>query len=65
MKQRGRMAELIAKMSSMDQETTEADMNELNDLKQSVAGCQRSLEQVRQGNPVQAVSRPPVRLIKH
>ena len=62
MKQRGRMAELIAKMSSMDQETTEADMNELNDLKQSVAGCQRSLEQVRQGNPVQAVPRPPVRL---
>ena len=62
MKYRGRMAELIEKMSSMDQETTEADMNELNDLKQSVAGCQRSLEQARQGNPVQAVPRPPVRL---
>ena len=61
-KQKGRIAELIAKMSSMDQETTEADMNELNDLKQSVAGCQRSLEQARQGNPVQAVPRPPVRL---
>ena len=61
-KQKARIVELVQKMSSFDLEVTEADMIELNDLKQSVAGCQRSLEQARQGEQVQAVPRPPVRL---
>ena len=37
-------------------------MIELNELKQSLAGCQRSLDQVRQGEQVQAIPRPPVQL---
>ena len=49
-------------MSSFDREATEADLIELNELKQSVAGCQRSLDQVRQGEQVQAIPRPPVQL---
>ena len=61
-KQKGRIAELIQRMSSFDREVTEADMIELNELKQSLAGCQRSLDQARQGNQVQAIPRPPVQL---
>ena len=61
-KQKKRIAELVEKVSSVDQEFTEADVNELNDLKQSVAGCQRELEQARQGRRVEAIPRPPVRL---
>ena len=49
-------------MSSFDQEVTEADMIELNELKQSLASCQRSLDQVQQGEQVQAIPRPPVQL---
>ena len=61
-KQKERIAELVQRMSSFDREATEADMIELNELKQSVAGCQRSLDQVRQGEQVQAIPRPPVQL---
>ena len=46
----------------MDRDFTEADFLELNDLKRSVAGCQRSLEQARQEQPVTGIPRPPVRL---
>ena len=61
-KQKGRIAELVQRMSSFDREATEADMIELNELKQSLASCQRSLDQVRQGEQVQAIPRPPVQL---
>ena len=61
-KQKRRIAELVQRMSSFDREATEADMIELNELKQSLAGCQRSLDQVRQGEQVQAIPRPPVQL---
>ena len=61
-KQMERINELVQRMSSFDREATEADMIELNELKQSVAGCQRSLDQVRQGIQVQAIPRPPVQL---
>ena len=49
-------------MSSFDREATEADMIELNELKSSLAACQRSLDQVNQGEQVQAIPRPPVQL---
>ena len=61
-KQKGRVAELIQRMSSFDREATEADMIELNELKHSLAACQRSLDQVTQGEQVQAIPRPPVQL---
>ena len=61
-KQRERISELIQRMSSFDREATEADMIELNELKQSVAACQRSLDEVRQGVQVQAIPRPPAQL---
>ena len=61
-KERLRMAELVEKVGSMDQEFTEVDMNELNDLKQSVAGCQRELANAKAQRPVEAIPRPPVRL---
>ena len=61
-KQKGRVAELIQRMSSFDREATEADMIELNELKSSLAACQRSLDQVNQGQQVQAIPRPPVQL---
>ena len=61
-KHRGRINELIQRMSSFDREATEADMFELNELKQSVASCQRTIDQIRQGVQVQAIPRPPVQL---
>ena len=61
-KHRERINELIQRMSSFDQEATEADIIELNELKQFVASCQRSLDQVRQGVQVQAIPRPPAQL---
>ena len=43
--QKGRIAELIQRMSSFDREATEADMIELNnELKSSLTACQRSLD---------------------
>ena len=51
-REKARIAELVAKVSSVDQEFTEVDMNELNDLKQSVQGCQRELEKAREQRPV-------------
>ena len=56
------MAELVDKVSSVDQEFTEVDMNELNDLKQSVLGCQREIEKAKAQRQVEAIPRPPVRL---
>ena len=47
---------------SADQEFTEVDMNELNNLKQSVLGCQRELEKAKNQRQVEAIPRPPVRL---
>ena len=61
-KHRERINELIQRMSSFDQEATEADIIELNELKQFVASCQRTLDQVRQGVQVQAIPRPPAQL---
>ena len=61
-KHRERINELIQRMSSFDQEATEADMIELNELKQSIASCQRTLDQVNQGVQVEAIPRPPVQL---
>ena len=61
-KQKLRIAELIDKMGSIDRDFTEADFAELNDLKQSVAGCRRSLEQARQEQQVTGIPRPPVHL---
>ena len=61
-KQKLRIAELIDKMGSIDRDFTEADFAELNDLKQSVAGCRRSLEQARQEQQVTEIPRPPVQL---
>ena len=61
-KHRVRITELIQRMSSFDQEATEADMIELNELKQSVASCQRTIDQINQGVQVQAIPRPPVQL---
>ena len=61
-KHRERINELIQRMSSFDQEATEADMIELNELKQSVASCQRSIDQIRKGVQVQAIPRPPAQL---
>ena len=49
-------------MSSFDQEATEVDIIELNELKQSVASCQRTIDQINQGVQVQAIPRPPVQL---
>ena len=61
-KHKERINELVQRMSSFDQEATEADIIELNELKQFVASCQRSLDQVKQGVQVQAIPRPPVQL---
>ena len=61
-KQKLRIAELIDKMGSIDRDFTEADFAELNDLKQSVAGCRRSLEQAQQEQQVTGIPRPPVHL---
>ena len=61
-KQKLRIAELIDAMGTMDRDFTEADFIELNDLKRSVAGCQRSLEQARQEQRVTGIPRPPVQL---
>ena len=61
-KQKGRINELIQRMSSFDQAATEADIIELNELKQSVASCQRTIDQINQGVQVQAIPRPPVQL---
>ena len=57
-----RVAELVEKVNSVNQEFTELDMNELNDLKRSLADCQRKLEQAQQGRQVEAIPRPPVHL---
>ena len=61
-KHKERINELVQRMSSFDQEATEADIIELNELKQFVASCQRSLDQVKQGVQVQAIPRPPAQL---
>ena len=61
-KHKERINELVQKMSSFDQDATEADIIELNELKQFVASCQRSLDQAKQGVQVQAIPRPPVQL---
>ena len=57
-----RMAELADKMTSMDQEFTEVDMNEISDLKLSIQGCRRQIEKAKEQRPVEAIPRPPVRL---
>ena len=51
-REKKRIAELVEKVGSVDQEFTEVDMNELNDLKQSVVGCQRALEQAKEERQV-------------
>ena len=61
-KQKGRIAELVQRMSSFDREATEADMIELNHLKSSLTACQHNLDQLNQGQEVQAIPRPPVQL---
>ena len=60
--QKRRVAELVEKVNSVDQEFTELNMNELNELKRSITDCQRRLEQARQGHQVEAIPRPPVHL---
>ena len=61
-REKKRIAELVAKVGSVDQEFTEVDMNEVNDLKQSIMDCQRKLEEAKQGRTVEAIPRPAVRL---
>ena len=61
-REKKRIAELVAKVGSVDQEFTEVDMNEVNDLKQSIMDCRRKLEEAKQGRIVEAIPRPAVRL---
>ena len=61
-RERKRMAKLVEKVGSVDQEFTEVDMNELNELKQSVLGCQKELDKAKEERQVEAIPRPPVRL---
>ena len=50
-REKRRIAELVAKVGSVDQEFTEVDMNEVNDL-------QRKLEEAKQGRLVEAIPGP-------
>ena len=49
-REKRRINKLIDKVTAVDQELTEVDMNELNGLKQSVMACQRQIDHIKE-NP--------------
>ena len=61
-REKKRINGLLNKVTAVDQEFTEVDINELNNLKQSVVACQRELDRVRERQPTElaATPRPPV-----
>ena len=63
-REKKRINELIDKVTAVDQEFTEVDMNELNGLKQSVMACQKKVDDLKEQRSTELVARrrPPVRL---
>ena len=57
-REKKRINELVAKVTAVDQEFTEVDVNDLNTLKQSVLACQRQIDYIKTQHPTELIATP-------